>query len=106
MQTVGVSVPRLDGVEKVTGQAIYTGDIQLPGMAYAKMLTSPLPHARILSIDADAARQAPGVLAVLTPDQLHDIDPYYGNTVKDRPILAMERGALPGRARGRGGGAG
>ena len=91
MQTVGVSAPRLDGVEKVTGQAIYTGDIQLPGMAYAKMLTSPLPHARIASIDASEARQAPGVLAVLTPDQLQDIDPYYGNTVKDRPILAMER---------------
>ncbi len=79
MQTVGVSVPRLDAVDKVTGRAAYTGDIKLPGMAYAKMLLSPLPHARITSIDATEARQVPGGVAVLTPDQLHDMDPYYGN---------------------------
>ncbi len=53
------------------------------------MLSSPLPHARILSIDAAEAHRVPGVVTVLTPDQLHDIDPYYGTTVKDRPILAM-----------------
>ncbi|WP_179131495.1 xanthine dehydrogenase family protein molybdopterin-binding subunit [Candidatus Entotheonella palauensis] len=91
MQTVGTSVPRLDAVDKVTGRATYTGDIQLPGMAYAKVLSSPLPHARITSINTAEARQLPGVTAVLTPDQLHDIDPYYGNTVKDRPILAIDK---------------
>ncbi len=89
MQTVGVSVPRLDAVDKVTGRAAYTGDITLPGMVYAKVLSSPLPHARISSIDVAEARRVPGVVAILTPDQLHDIDPYYGTSVKDRPILAM-----------------
>lgn len=91
MQTVGTSLPRLDAVEKVTGRAAYTGDLKLPGMAYAKVLSSPLPHARITAIDATEARRVPGVVAVLTPDRLHDIDPYYGTTVKDRPILAMDK---------------
>lgn len=91
METVGVSVPRLDAVEKVTGQATYVGDIQLPGMMHAKVLPSPLPHARITHIDATAAQQLPGVAAVLTRDQLRDIDPYYGAVVRDRPILAMDK---------------
>ncbi len=91
MQTVGVSVPRLDAVDKVTGRATYTGDMKLPGMAYAKVLASPLPHARVTSMETAEARQVPGVVAVLTPEQLQDIDLYYGNTVKDRPILAIDR---------------
>ncbi|MBI3058965.1 MAG: hypothetical protein HYY81_06615, partial [Deltaproteobacteria bacterium] len=41
----GTSARRLDGIEKVTGKAIYTGDIELPGMGFAKILRSPLPHA-------------------------------------------------------------
>ncbi len=90
MQTVGVSVPRSDAVAKVTGQAVYTGDLKLPGMAYGKVLSSPLAHARITSIDTTEARRIPGVVAILTPEQLHDIDPY-GTSVKDRPILAMHK---------------
>ena len=45
-------VHRIDGAEKVAGQAVYAGDLRLPGMAYAKVLRSPVPHARIRRIDA------------------------------------------------------
>ncbi|HEY7711738.1 MAG TPA: xanthine dehydrogenase family protein molybdopterin-binding subunit, partial [Candidatus Entotheonella sp.] len=91
METIGVSVPRLDAVEKVTGQATYVGDLKVPGMLHAKVLISPLPHARIISMDTTEAARLPGVVAVLTPDQLQDIDPYYGAVVRDRPILAMQK---------------
>ena len=66
MSVVGRSRPRIDAVERVTGAARYTGDVKLPGMAYARVLRSPHPHARIRSIDARRAREMPGVHAVLT----------------------------------------
>lgn len=91
METIGVSVPRLDAVEKVTGQATYVGDLKVPGMLHAKVLPSPLPHARIISMDTTEAARLPGVVAVLTPEQLQDIDPYYGAVVRDRPLLAMQK---------------
>jgi xanthine dehydrogenase molybdenum-binding subunit len=62
---VGKTTPRIDGYERVTGQAQYTGDIQLPGMLYARVLRSPHPHARIASIDASKAEKLPGVRAVI-----------------------------------------
>ena len=63
---IGKSVPRQNGRAKVTGAMHFTVDIKLPGMLHARMLRSPLPHARVSAIDADvrAARQ-PGVRAVL-----------------------------------------
>jgi xanthine dehydrogenase YagR molybdenum-binding subunit len=66
LDVVGKATPRLDGVAKVTGQARYTYDINLPGMLHAKILRSPHPHARILSIDASGAMKLAGVKAVLT----------------------------------------
>jgi xanthine dehydrogenase molybdenum-binding subunit len=62
---VGKSTPRIDAYERVTGQAQYTGDIQLPGMLYARVLRSPHPHARIISIDTSKAEKLPGVKAVI-----------------------------------------
>jgi len=55
MSSVGINLRRIDGAEKVAGQAVYTGDLRLPGMVYAKVLRSPLPHARIRRIDAGKA---------------------------------------------------
>jgi CO/xanthine dehydrogenase Mo-binding subunit len=86
---VNHSVPRADGVAKVTGSALYTGDIVLERMAHAKMLRSPFAHARIRSLDASAARRQPGVIEVLTGDGLAGIHPYYGHAVKDHPLLAL-----------------
>lgn len=66
MTTVGHATPRIDAVARVTGRAIYTGDIQLPGMLYARVLRSPHPHARVVRIDASKATRLPGVKAVIT----------------------------------------
>jgi len=68
LKIVGKRVPRIEGPEKVTGQAKYTLDYtpaDLPGMLYAKALRSPYPHARIESIDASRAAALPGVKAVV-----------------------------------------
>ncbi|HUK40309.1 MAG TPA: molybdopterin cofactor-binding domain-containing protein, partial [Candidatus Acidoferrales bacterium] len=62
---VGKSTQRIDAYERVTGQAQYTGDIQLPGMLYARVLRSTLPHAKIISIDTSKAEKLPGVKAVI-----------------------------------------
>ncbi|MCG8401619.1 MAG: molybdopterin-dependent oxidoreductase [Firmicutes bacterium] len=62
---VGKSVRRLDALEKVTGKGVFTTDIYLPGMLYAKVLRSPIPHGRIVSIDTAKAEQLPGVKAVV-----------------------------------------
>ena len=88
---VGVSVPRIDGVDKVTGAAKFTGDISLPGLLEARVLRSPVPHAEIESIDASRAAALPGVIAILTRDDLEDFDPYYGNCLRDRAIVATDR---------------
>ena len=56
-------IRRLDGHEKASGAAIYTNDIKLPGMLYARVLTSPHPHARIRGLDTKKAEDYPGVRA-------------------------------------------
>lgn len=85
---IGVSVPRRDGVEKVTGAASYTTDITLPGMAHARLLRSPYAHAEIVSIDTSAARAHPGVIAVVTAADLPDVHLEYGHAVADHPLIA------------------
>ncbi|MBN1370155.1 MAG: xanthine dehydrogenase family protein molybdopterin-binding subunit [Dehalococcoidaceae bacterium] len=57
---------RKDGYDKVSGKAVYTRDVKLPGMLYAKYLTSPYANAKILSIDTTAAQAYPGVRYILT----------------------------------------
>ena len=66
LETIGHDTPRIDALERVTGAAKYTRDIKLPGMLYARVLRSPHPHARIISIDADRAAALPGVRAIIT----------------------------------------
>ena len=82
---------RVDGVDKVTGQAIYTFDINLPRMLHGKILRSPHAHARIKSIDVSRARALPGVAAVVTGADLAPYDPFYGSVVQDQPILAIDK---------------
>jgi CO/xanthine dehydrogenase Mo-binding subunit len=66
MKSVGNSVPRIDAEQRVTGGATYTGDVQLEGMLYARVLRSPHPHARIRKIDVSRAESHPGVRAVIS----------------------------------------
>ena len=69
-KVVGKSHRKVDGIAKATGEAVYTDDIQLPGMLHAKTLRSPHAHARILSIDTSKAEALPGVHAVITGKDL------------------------------------
>ena len=95
---IGTSVPRVDGVDKVTGQARYAGDLIIPGMIEGKFLRSPYAHARIVSIDTRAAEAMPGVLAVVTSKDFSDISPYAGRGKnKDHPIVAVERVIFAGQ---------
>jgi CO/xanthine dehydrogenase Mo-binding subunit len=86
---VNHSVPRADGLAKVTGTATYASDITLERMAWAKLLRSPFAHAKILSIDVSEAKRQPGVIDVLTGNHLGPLHPYYGHAVKDHPLLAI-----------------
>jgi CO/xanthine dehydrogenase Mo-binding subunit len=63
---VGLSIPRPDGPDKVTGHVEYVADIKPKGLLHAKLLRSPHAHARIVRIDTSKARALPGVRAVLT----------------------------------------
>lgn len=60
------SAPRLDGLAKVTGKALYAGDMNLPGMLHAATLHSPHAHADVLSVDIAEALALPGVVDILT----------------------------------------
>ena len=95
---VGQSVPRVDGVAKVTGNAKYVADLSIPGMIEGKFLRSPYAHARIRSIDTAEAEAMPGVVAVLTSKDLNDIGPYIGRGKnKDQPVIAMNRVIFTGQ---------
>jgi CO/xanthine dehydrogenase Mo-binding subunit len=91
---IGKSFRRLDYQTKVTGRAQYLADMSMPGMLHGKILRSPYPHARIIRIDTDKAAKVPGVMAVVTRDDiLHDegIEPFYGPVFKDQTIVATEK---------------
>src|SRR6476620_2197466 len=80
---------RTDGFDKVTGAAAYAADITRPGMLWAKVLRSPLAHARIVSIDVSRARALPGVHAVLTGQDLPD--DRIGRAMRDMPVLGRDK---------------
>ena len=75
-KVVGTRPPRPDGVDKVTGRALYGADMSAPGMLIGRVLRSPHAHAEILSIDTSAAEALPGVKAVVTSKDFgrHDGD--------------------------------
>jgi CO/xanthine dehydrogenase Mo-binding subunit len=85
---------RVEGPLKVTGAARYTADVQMPGMLYLAYTRSPRPHARILSVDTSAAKQVPGVHAVLTGADTGHVR--LGRRLLDWPALAHDRVRLVG----------
>ncbi len=91
---VGQPVVRGEGAEKVSGQTIYTSDVALPGMLWGKALRSPLPYARIVSIDITRAAQLPGVHAVITGQDLPDRR--VGRLLRDCPVLAKDQALFVG----------
>ncbi|MDP2971108.1 MAG: xanthine dehydrogenase family protein molybdopterin-binding subunit [Deltaproteobacteria bacterium] len=85
---IGKRIPKMDAEEKVTGKAIYIHDLKVPGMLYGKILYSPHPHAKILSIDTSRAEKLPGVRAVLTG---YNIPPIKFGFYKDNVPLKAGR---------------
>ena len=70
--TVGAPVTRNEDPRLLTGQALFTDDVELPGMLHAAFVRSPYAHARLGAVDVSAARARPGVVAVYTADDLGD----------------------------------
>jgi CO/xanthine dehydrogenase Mo-binding subunit len=85
-KVIGTRVPKLDAVEKITGTVRYLPDLEVPGMAWGRILRATVPHARITRIDTRKAEALPGVFGVIT-----------GRTVEQRPFgyakdhLALKR---------------
>ena len=79
---------RPDGKEKVTGTGRYTADLNLTGMAHARFRYADHSHARILGIDTSKASALPGVVAIVTQDQLPDVR--FGSFVQDRYLFAKD----------------
>src|SRR5438309_6831435 len=67
---IGQNYTTPDLEAKVTGRAKYAEDFRADGMLFAKLLLSPMPHAKVTRIDTSAAAALPGVKAILTPDDL------------------------------------
>ncbi len=88
-QHLGTGRKIVDGPEKITGRAQYVADLRLPGMLHIRPVLSPYAHARIVSIDASAARQVPGVVAVLTAQDLPTRDRAINS--RHSAVLAQER---------------
>jgi selenium-dependent xanthine dehydrogenase len=82
LKAIGQPLPRPDAVKKVTGAGIYADDLHMEGMLHARALRSEYPHARLLNVNVSKAKELPGVVAVLTADDIpgrkdcgvHDID--------------------------------
>jgi len=72
LSVVGQRIPRIDANEKATGSTVYTGDIALSRMIIGKVLHSPYPHAKIVKIDKSKAETLPGVVAVITSEDVPD----------------------------------
>src|SRR5438876_8930124 len=86
---IGTTVPKRDGAEKVTGRTRYLHDLVLPRLAHGKILRSRHPHARLVRVDTRRASALPGVLAVLTGD---DVEPRPFGVAKDQ--TALKRGKV------------
>jgi 4-hydroxybenzoyl-CoA reductase alpha subunit len=89
--SVGHSLPRIDAADKVSGRAIYTADMALPGMVHGRIMLSPIAHGLIKRIDVSRALALPGVLAIITgrdvPENTYGVSP----ARYDEEILAREK---------------
>lgn len=82
--------PRVDGVAKVQGSALFAADRKMPGMLYCRVLRSSVPHALLRRVDTSAAMPVPGVVAVFTAADIPG-ENRVGIIVKDEPVLVEDR---------------
>ena len=85
MSTVGKSIKRVDAHDKVTGEALFPGDINMPNQAHMKILFANQPHAIVKKIDPSAAEALEGVIAVFTAKDVPVNE--YGLIMNDQPVL-------------------
>jgi len=88
---VGRSLPRVDGLDKVTGRAKYTADIRLQNMLHGRILGSTVAHGRIKRIDTSKAEALPGVVAVITGKDVPDITYGVSPARYDEYVLAKDK---------------
>ena len=86
---------RVDGMEKVTGKAVYAGDVRMLGMLHAKGVYAQYPHAKILRIDKTGALAIPGVVDVITAADLPG-KKTFGEVVDDQYPLAYDKTRMYG----------
>lgn len=91
--SVGKSLPRIDAVDKVTGKALYSGDLTREGMLSMKILFAERAHARVINIRTDKAEGADGVVAVYTAKDVPVNE--YGLQIKDQPVLCGPGASKP-----------
>ena len=92
---IGLSIPRFDAPEKVTGRTQYVADLHPAGLLQARLLRSPYAHARIKRIDVTRARALPGVRAVLTAADIPQLKP--GPRTRAHALLAIDRVVFAGQ---------
>ena len=93
MSIVGQSVQRVDAVSKVTGEALFPGDINKPNQAYLKILFAGRPHALVRQVDTSRAEALAGVLAVFTAKDVPVNE--YGLIMPDQPVLCGPGSSKP-----------
>jgi 4-hydroxybenzoyl-CoA reductase alpha subunit len=88
---IGKRIPRVDGKVKVTGEAKYAADFELPGMLWCKILRSPYAHAKILNVDTSLAQRLPGVKAACTGKDFKGWTWGWMPKTRDEPPLAVDK---------------
>ncbi|TAN56329.1 MAG: hypothetical protein EPN26_04035, partial [Rhodospirillales bacterium] len=94
LKFIGQNMKRKDGPDKVSGKAVYSQDVKLPGMLIGRVLRSPHPHARILKIDTSKARALPGVKAVITHEDTIGVKHGFVETPRypaDQDVLVKDK---------------
>ena len=86
---IGAAVGRVEGADKVSGQATYGADVHFPDALWGKILRSPYPHARIKSIDVSKAWKVDGVKAIVTGKD--EPEHYQGKSIRDIPVLCWDK---------------
>jgi CO/xanthine dehydrogenase Mo-binding subunit len=86
---IGESVPMLDSLARVTGAVEYMVNLRLPDMLYGKIVRSQSPHAKLVNLNVIDSLQIPGVVAILTREDMEP-HPFYGAMIKDQGVVAMD----------------
>jgi xanthine dehydrogenase D subunit len=94
---IGKSVPRIDALEKATGELKYMSDLSFPDMLFCKVLRSKYPHAKILKIDISRAKNLTGVAAVVTHEDVPGHNGF-GIVIPDQPVFCSDKVRYTGDA--------